>query len=59
MSEELAFLCEDSDVEACDEHEDSLVVVVASDSDVMKPAVVAEGDCAALVDAVLTDPNSA
>ena len=30
---------------------------VPSDSDVMGPAVVAEGDDAALVDSVLTDPH--
>ena len=50
--------CDDSDVDSGDEHDDSFVVVVSSDADVVEVAVVSEGDGARFVYAVLTDSDS-
>jgi hypothetical protein len=46
---------EDSDLEASDEHDDAPAGVGAADADVVEAAVVAEGELAAGVDAVVVD----
>ncbi len=46
---------EDADVASGDEHHDAPAVVRGSDSDVVEPAVVAQGDGAVGVDLVVTD----
>jgi hypothetical protein len=46
---------EDADVEAGDEHDDAPAGVGAADADVVEAAVVAEGEFAGVVDAVVAD----
>jgi hypothetical protein len=58
LAEWFALGGDDPDVEAGDEHEDSLSVVGSPDSDVVESAVAAEGDDAGFVDSVLSDSDS-
>ena len=56
VSEEFAGLgCDDSDVEVGDQQGYGGVFVGSADADVVEPAVVAEGDGACFVDAVVAD----
>ena len=47
--------CDDSDVEVSDEQGYGGVFMSSADADVVEPAVVAEGDGACFVDAVVAD----
>ena len=54
MAEEFAGLGgDDADVEVVDEHQDGCVGVGSADADVVESTVVAEGDAAGFVDAVV------
>lgn len=55
FSDDVAFFGDDADVEVVDEHEDFLAGPGASDADVVKAAVVPQGEVAGAVDAVFTD----
>ena len=46
---------DDADVEVVDEHDDGLAGPASSDGDLVEGAVVAEGDFAGVVDAVVAD----
>ena len=56
LADEFAVFVEDADVEVVGEHEDAGSACGASEADVVELAVVAQGDDAAGVDAVVSDP---
>ena len=55
VAEEFAVWVDDADFAVGDEHDDLAAAVACSHADVVEPALVADGDRAAFVDAVVAD----